>query len=1023
MAVVEVRMLPHPRLAALSLAVALTVPSVAFAHAPIRARTPFQPHVLDIARKSDTNQLNSVVTNIGSFGFDLVTFNSGVLYPRGTSNGVLFAGGLWIIGQVQGTAELRAAIAEYSMEYGPGPILGGGFDPNRPEDVVWKVARWRGNPQDSAHVDRTPAEMAADPTLDPVAHHSWSEYLANAAPYGAPTRVYRLPVTDTPAPGDSIDVVGPDVEGDVMLWSVFNDLDPANHTNSAGSTAPMGVEVQCTAFAYDDPGPIGRTVFFRHRIINKSATAYGPAFAGVWSDPDLGGFTDDLVGCDPVRALGYCYNATNNDPVYGANPPAVGFVMLGSPSGPTGGAAAMGAFNKYISGTDPDDPLEVYHYMQGLNFDGTPIIDPITGLPTTYFHSGDPVAGTGWLDSSPADRRMLLASGAFAMAPGDTEEVFCAMIVGQGQDRLASIANLRCTADYVSGFVGGGFPDPPPPPDPNCGTQVAYNCPRPASYWAAECPGGGLVSIPDFQSIATTVAVRSAFWEPLDATPEFCGVMSGGGDLRTQALREYLAFMASVSAGSLGVLETDGDPIRLREDTPISCSGLEATTIGELAETGSLVPALVVAQYLNHVTLNRRALGGVDAGLESFEGGAGFMWTAFGVGLDPVANADSFATVEVRFGSTQKAYRYLRLEQSDMSPPVTGREYRYGGFRDVPFTVWDVERNVQLDVMFVERTVTDIGGTILDPAFQVATFDSTWGPDDSETGSREYLVVLRTAYTAVPNPAYTHDGAFWDGTAPGLYFLWSRLRSPADVIDDGDAFVFEWGFASHSADQMLIELAGQPLSDPAVQQGYQDLIACLSAINAGVGIGTLCDDETPVQVSLVSADATPERVRVVWHVVDATGLAATIERRDPETGWAARGEAIVDGGGFVTFEDPEPAPGARLGYRLIVRGTGGDAALGETWVDVPGGHVLALAGVRAEGNGARVRFTLTSRERATLDMLDLAGRRVASADVSALGPGTHEVVARPTGALPAGVYIVRLAQGGRAVTAKAALVR
>jgi hypothetical protein len=85
--------------------------------------------------------------------------------------------------------------------------------------------------------------------------------------------------------------------------------------------------------------------------------------------------------------------------------------------------------------------------------------------------------------------------------------------------------------------------------------------------------------------------------------------------------------------------------------------------------------------------------------------------------------------------------------------------------------------------------------------------------------------------------------------------------------------------------------------------------------------------------------------------------------------------------------------------------------------------VLALGGVRVDGNGARVRFTLANRERATLDVLDLAGRRVASADVSALGPGSHEVVARPAGALPAGVYIVRLVQGGRAVTAKAALVR
>jgi hypothetical protein len=1004
---------PRRTCAFLALAL-LLIPAVLHARAPVRARAPQQPHVTDLARKSDTNQLNSVVTNIGSFGFDLTTGNSGVLYPRGTTNGVLFAGGLWLVGEVAGTDDLRAAIAEYSMEYGPGPILGGIFDPSRPQDVVWKVTRWRGDPQDSAHVDRTPAEMAADPTLDPVAHHAWSEYLANAAPYGAPTRIYRLPVTDTPDPSDSVDVAGPDVQGDVMLWSVFNDLDPANHTNSAGSTAPFGVEVQCTMFAYDDPGPLGRTVFIRHRIINKSSTAYDSVYTGVWSDPDLGGFSDDLVGCDPVRNLGYCYNATNSDPVYGSTPPAVGFTLLASPSGPTGGPLAMRSFNKYISGTDPNSALEVHRYVQGLLPDGSPIIDPITGLPTTFVHAGDPVTLTGWVDSSPADRRMLLASGAFTMAPGDTHEVFAAMMVGQGSDRLSSIVNLRCTADYVDGFVNAGFPDPPPPPDPNCAqVEIALNCPRPASYWADECPTGTLLTPADLSAIATTTNARSTFWNPSDELGDFCTTMeNAGGDLRAQALREYLAFIASISAGDHLIYESDGSPIRLRSDTPISCSGLTAQTIAELSEPGVLEPGLVDALYSNDVTLNRRALEGVDAGLAAFGGGAAAAANFFGSTLDPAVQPDSFATVEIRFDhtTTQPAYRYLRLEQSDGSIPVNGREYRYGGFRDVPFTAWDVERNVQLDVLFVERTVVSADGTILDPAFQPATFDSTWGPDADVVGSREYLVVLRSAFSWTPNPDYARDGAFADASTPGLYGLWARLRTPGDVIDDGDRFLFNWGFASPGADQRLIALAGESLSDPAVQQGYQDLIACLSAINSGIGIGQVCDDPTAVQVSLVSAEAGPDRVRIVWHLADATGLTAAIERREGDGAWSVRGESAVDGAGLLAFEDADVEPGMRYGYRLQLPGAG---ALGETWVEIPAAHALGLVAVRADPRGARVRFTLAGRGRATIEVIDLAGRRVAGTEADGLEPGMH----------PAGSYVVRLTQGGRSVSAKAALVR
>src|SRR5207248_3695795 len=100
----------------------------------------------------------------------------------------------------------------------------------------------------------------------------------------------------------------------------------------------------------------------------------------------------------------------------------------------------------------------------------------------------------------------------------------------------------------------------------------------------------------------------------------------------------------------------------------------------------------------------------------------------------------------LRFDRThpQKAYRYLRLERaSDGGFPPAGRAYLYGGFRDVPFTAWDVAHNQQLEVGFVERTLTGDDGTILPSLQQPATFDSTWGPDDSDLGGREYLAIYR----------------------------------------------------------------------------------------------------------------------------------------------------------------------------------------------------------------------------------------------------------------------------------------
>ena len=103
--------------------------------------------------------------------------------------------------------------------------------------------------------------------------------------------------------------------------------------------------------------------------------------------------------------------------------------------------------------------------MQGLNKDGTPLTDP-SGQVTRYYGAGDPVKGTGWRDSDPADRRMMLSSGPFTMAPGDTQIVVVAVLVGQGADRLTSITALRFNDRYAQFAFDQNFDLPSPPPRP-----------------------------------------------------------------------------------------------------------------------------------------------------------------------------------------------------------------------------------------------------------------------------------------------------------------------------------------------------------------------------------------------------------------------------------------------------------------------------------------------------------------------------------------------------------------------------
>ena len=96
-------------------------------------------------------------------------------------------------------------------------------------------------------------------------------------------------------------------------------------------------------------------------------------------------------------------------------------------------------------------------------------------------------------------------------------------------------------------------------------------------------------------------------------------------------------------------------------------------------------------------------------------------------------------------------------------------------------------------------------------------------------------------------------------------------------------------------------------------------------------------------------------------------------------------------------------------------------------LDVAGGPPkLALLG--AWPNPARqdlaVSFALPlGGARGTLELIDLAGRRVASADLSGLSAGRHRVALLERRAVTPGVYLVRLTHGGEVKSLKVAVLR
>jgi hypothetical protein len=183
------------------------------------------------------------------------------------------------------------------------------------------------------------------------------------------------------------------------------------------------------------------------------------------------------------------------------------------------------------------------------------------------------------------------------------------------------------------------------------------------------------------------------------------------------------------------------------------------------------------------------------------------------------------------------------------------------------------------------------------------------------------------------------------------------------------------------------------------------------------------DEIVPVLASLVSAEAGTGRVRLTWQV--SAGVVAPVEvhRRTARSGWTAVASVRPDGTGYVRFEDEAVEPGARYGYRLVIRHGAAYVTVGEAWVEVPRALAFALDGARpnpAGGGALLVQFTLPSTERARLELLDPQGRRVAVHELAAAG--RHIVdLGRQTRLAP-GIYLLRLTQGHRIQVAKAVVL-
>lgn len=423
----------------------------------------------------DANRLKVPLQNNGVM-FDVSGYGTIPQYDEGQ---LIFSGGFYLVGKYNDQLWANGvATSSRVSDYLPGRV---GSNPNDSLNIIYVVK-----------------------STDAPFGTSWQEY-RNAVLLGAEfydgdgDGIYN-PVDKNNNGQWDPNEDKPFILGDVTAYCVYNDSQVDSLRRYRG-VPPFGIEIHQTAFAIGNSNsPLYNTVFLKYKLINRGLVSnlLDSVYFLFWSDPDLGNYTDDLIGSDSALNSVYCYNK-GTDLQYGSNPPAVSQTMIQGPvvfipnetfidnnsngifdagidipldtaivnlGGLLGVKKYPGAKNQIVKSlfyhlnsnppilVDPAYVSDVWNYARGLNRYGTQL-DPCTWgfgyvfnypcnqVNPVYVFNGDPVTQIGWIDTIGADVRMLVSTGPFKLRLNEPVEMWFAIVAGRGQSHLNSVSVLK----------------------------------------------------------------------------------------------------------------------------------------------------------------------------------------------------------------------------------------------------------------------------------------------------------------------------------------------------------------------------------------------------------------------------------------------------------------------------------------------------------------------------------------------------------------------------------------------------
>lgn len=434
----------------------------------------------------------------------------GFEFPKDTGRSAIHIGGMW----VSGTRSLPTSTLGLGI-HGWGPIQEGGKDfwPGPLTDQtaftdsatiaaynqVWKITRTQ---IDSFKADFADNGIIDQPQLYPLVYN-WPAIGADAN--GDTVRAvsadgcifYLAPFVDVngnPSDYDPDQGDHPRMQGDMMLWWVFNDVGPGSDRYSTSSG--MGLEFHVSMYAYDRPSELlSNGLYVDYVMVNRSNHTWENVRWGSWMDLGIGSPFDDYVGVDSSNHMIIGYNSTNIDDsasssgiTYAGVPPAVGVRIVEGPladandgidndrdglTDEVGERIGLSNFSLYQNdftpyGNPESDTLQQFvNYLESRDKTGAAFVDNFSnggdgdgraangpGPPTSFPFSGDVCTNSGWtmINASmlPKDFRVLGVMGPFTVMPGEVNQAGLLYLAARNDtDHLGSACDLYPTMDSL----------------------------------------------------------------------------------------------------------------------------------------------------------------------------------------------------------------------------------------------------------------------------------------------------------------------------------------------------------------------------------------------------------------------------------------------------------------------------------------------------------------------------------------------------------------------------------------------